>query len=140
MTYSRILASLLTLLSITACEPNQQELNMTKRAEVIAVHDEVMPKLGELKSLQKLAQSQIDSLELAENPDADQIEDLKALAYELNAAYDGMFVWMRQYSSEDEQKSPEEVKLYLEDQVVKVNVVNGDIKAALEKAEGTLKD
>ena len=140
MTYSRILASLLILLFITACEPNQQELNTIKRAEVIAVHDEVMPKLGELKSLQKLAQSKVDSLELAENPDADQIEDLKALAYELNAAYDGMFVWMRQYSSEDEQKSPEEVKLYLEDQMAKVNVVNVDIKAALEKAEGTLKD
>jgi len=43
MTYSRILASLLILLFITACEPNQQELNTIKRAEVIAVHDEVMP-------------------------------------------------------------------------------------------------
>lgn len=140
MTYSRILAFLLILFSITACKPNQQELNKLKRAEVIAVHDEVMPKLGQLKSLQKQAETKIDSLELSENPDNIQIENLKTIAYELNSAYDGMFVWMRQYSSEDDQKSPEEVKVYLEDQMTKVDVVNLDIKATLEKAEEALKD
>jgi hypothetical protein len=51
-----------------------------------------------------------------------------------------MFVWMRQYSIEDEGKSPEEIKVYLEEQMVKVNEVNADIKAALEKAEQVLKN
>jgi tripartite-type tricarboxylate transporter receptor subunit TctC len=51
-----------------------------------------------------------------------------------------MFVWMRQYSLEEEGKTPEELKTYLDEQLVKVNQVNVEIKAALEQADTQLKD
>jgi predicted nucleic acid-binding Zn ribbon protein len=51
-----------------------------------------------------------------------------------------MFVWMRQYSLDEEGKTPEEIKTYLDDQLLKVNQVNADIKAALDKAAIQLKD
>ncbi|MDG1278780.1 MAG: hypothetical protein P8O16_15975 [Algoriphagus sp.] len=140
MRYFRILPASLLLLFFTSCEPSLVEQNKEKRAEVIAVHDEVMPKMGTLKNLEKEVQAKIEALEMSENPDLNEIENLKALAFDLNAAYEGMFVWMRQYSIEDEGKSPEEIKLYLEEQMVKVNEVNADIKAALEKAQEVLKD
>jgi hypothetical protein len=140
MKYSRILPAILLLLFFSSCEPSLTEQNKQKRAEVIAVHDEVMPKMGALKNMEKQVQAKIETLEMSENPDSTQLENLKALAYDLNAAYEGMFVWMRQYSIEDEGKSPEEIKVYLEEQMVKVNEVNAAIKAALEKAEEVIKD
>ena len=51
-----------------------------------------------------------------------------------------MFVWMRQYNTEDGEKTPEEVKAYLEEQLVLVSKVNEDIKAALAEAELLLKE
>ena len=140
MKYSRILPAILLLLFFSSCEPSLTEQNKQKRAEVIAVHDEVMPKMGALKNMEKEVQAKIEELEMSENPDSTELENLKALAYDLNAAYEGMFVWMRQYSIEDEGKSPEEIKVYLEEQMVKVNEVNAAIKAALEKAEEVIKD
>jgi hypothetical protein len=140
MKYFKTLPALLLVLFFTSCEPSLVEQNKEKRAEVIAVHDEVMPKMGTLKNLEKEVQVKIEALEMSENPDSNEIENLKALAFDLNAAYEGMFVWMRQYSIEDEGKSPEEIKVYLEEQMVKVNEVNADIKAALEKAEQVLKN
>jgi len=118
-----------------ACGPNAKEENQKLRDEIIAVHDEVMPLMGELKSLEKEANSKIEELEAAEMPDSTKITDLKALAYDLNQAYEGMFVWMRQYEVEDGDLTDEEVKAYLDDQMIQVNKVNDDIKAAMDKAE-----
>jgi len=47
---------------------------------------------------------------------------------------------MRQYSLDEEGKTPEELKTYLDEQLVKVNQVNADIKAAMEQAATQLKD
>ena len=65
---------------------------------------------------------------------------VQVLAEQLNQAHEGMFVWMRQYSLDEEGKTPEELKTYLDEQLVKVNQVNADIKAALEQAALKLKD
>ena len=40
---------------IQACGNKQVEENKTQREQVIAVHDEVMPKMGQLKSMEKAA-------------------------------------------------------------------------------------
>jgi hypothetical protein len=69
-----------------------------------------------------------------------QIESMRILAGQLDQAYEGMFVWMRQYSLEEEGKTPEEIKIYLDEQLLKVNQVNVEIKAALELAGTQLKD
>lgn len=123
-----------------SCGPSPSEKNQQLRDEVIAVHDEVMPLMGKLKSLEKEAATAAEELEASGSEDTTKIEELKALAFDLNQAYEGMFVWMRQYETEDGELTPEEVKAYLDDQMIKVSVVNEDIKAALEKAEELLKD
>lgn len=126
---------LVTMYFSIACQPTLEETNSQLREEVIAVHDEVMPMMGKLKSFEKQAQEKIAKLEQEENVDEARVEELKALAFDLNKAYDGMFVWMRQYEVEDGDKSPEEVESYLKEQLVLVSKVNEDITAALEKAE-----
>jgi hypothetical protein len=125
---------------VLACANPLIETNKEMRAQIIGVHDEVMPKMGELMSLQKKALAQADSLYAQDSTATTQIESMRSLAGQLDQAYEGMFVWMRQYSLEEEGKTPEEIKTYLDDQLLKVNQVNADIKAALDQAGTQLKD
>lgn len=127
-------------LLVNACGPNLVEENKKMREQLIAVHDEVMPQIGKLKSLEKKATQKIEELSTQESVDSLQIENLKALAFDLNQAYEGMFVWMRQYQTEDGDKEPSEVKKYLEEQTVMVTEVNQEIKDVIEKAEKELED
>lgn len=140
MRISHIVLLVLASVVLLSCQPNQKELNELKRAEVIAVHDEVMPKIGQLKKLEKEAEKQIETLQMSETADSVQIQELKSLAYDLNQAYDAMFVWMRQYKVDDEGKTPEEVKVYLEDQALKISEVNEQIKSTLSRSEKILKN
>jgi hypothetical protein len=140
MRISQIALLILASSFLFSCQPNQEELNTIKRAEVIAVHDEVMPKIGQLKKLEKETEKKIEMLEMSETVDSVQIQELKALAFDLNQAYDAMFVWMRQYKTEDEEKTQEEIKVYLDDQALKIAEVNEQIKAILTKSEEVLKD
>jgi hypothetical protein len=132
--------TLLISILVLACANPLIEENKEMRAQIIGVHDEVMPKMGELMSLQKKALAQADSLYAQDSTATAQIESMRTLAGQLDQAYEGMFVWMRQYSLEEEGKTPEEIKTYLDDQLLKVNQVNTEIKAALDQAATKLKD
>ena len=125
---------------VLACANPLIETNKEMRAQIIGVHDEVMPKIGQLMSLEKKALAQSDSLFAQDSTATTDIEAMRSLAGQLNQAHEGMFVWMRQYSLEEEGKTPEEIKTYLDEQLVKVNQVNGNIKAAMEQAASKLKD
>lgn len=125
---------------VLACANPLIEANKAMRAQIIGVHDEVMPKIGQLMSLEKKALAQADSLFAQDSTASTNIEAMRSLAGQLNQAHEGMFVWMRQYSLNEEGKTPEELKTYLDEQLVKVNQVNADIKAALEQAASKLKN
>ena len=137
--FSSFLILLFSML-VLACANPLIEANKEMRAQIIGVHDEVMPKIGQLMSLEKKALAQADSLFAQDSTASTEIEAMRSLAGQLNQAHEGMFVWMRQYSLEEEGKTPEEIKTYLDEQLVKVNQVNADIKAALEQAASKLKD
>jgi transposase-like protein len=121
-----------------SCGNKQVEKNKVQREQIIAVHDEVMPKMGQLKSMEKAALQKVEELQSSDVPNLEKIESLKNLASQLNLAYEGMFVWMRQYNTEDGEQTPEEVKAYLEEQLLLVSKVNEDIKVALDQAEQLL--
>jgi uncharacterized protein YicC (UPF0701 family) len=135
-------ASLILFLAflVLSCANPLIEANKEMRAQIIGVHDEVMPKIGQLMSLEKKALAQAESLFAQDSTATAEIEASRSLAGQLNQAHEGMFVWMRQYSLDEEGKTPEELKTYLDEQLVKVNQVNADIKAAMEQAATQLKD
>lgn len=124
---------------VLACANPLIESNKEMRAQIIGVHDEVMPKMGELMALEKKALAQADSVYAQDSTATAEIESLRALAAQLNQAHEGMFVWMRQYSLEEEGKTPEEIKIYLDEQWIKVNQVNETIQSALQQAEEKIK-
>lgn len=106
------------------------------RVEVIAIHDEVMPLMGELKSLKKEVKLKtVNLLESDSSANAEKIKELRDLENQLDDAFEGMFVWMRQYKAPDESVSEEEAKAYLTQQKILVEKVNKDIKEALQAAK-----
>ncbi|MEB2781094.1 hypothetical protein U3A58_11880 [Algoriphagus sp. C2-6-M1] len=130
---------LTSFLLVNACGPKSPSENEKLREEVIAVHDEVMPKMGKLKSLERQALEKAEELKSQNPMDSTKVEAYEALGYDLNRAHEAMFEWMHQYDPLDGKKSDEELKQYLEHQMVLVSAVNVEMKEALAKAEALLK-
>ncbi|MDN3689424.1 hypothetical protein [Cyclobacterium jeungdonense] len=122
-----------------SCESGENE-NQALKDRVISVHDEVMPEIGNLKSVQNKLREKADSIKLEGAPSASENygESLEAAAQSCEAAYDGMFVWMRQFKTEYEDMTEEETKAYLEEQLKKVEQVRDDIKTALSVSDSLL--
>lgn len=115
---------------------SQKKDNEKLHSEVIAIHDEVMPVMGKVKSLQKTLMDNAAELTREDSfSHEEQINSLKSTAKELDEAYNNMFVWMRQFNTEYGKLTTEEVNIYLKQQKEKVEKVNMDIKNALAKAE-----
>ncbi|REG84466.1 hypothetical protein [Algoriphagus antarcticus] len=130
---------LTSFLFVNACGLKGSSENEKLRAEVIAVHDEVMPKMGQLKSLERKALERAQELESEDTIDSAKVEEYKSLAYDLNHANEAMFEWMHQYEKEDGDKSEEELKQYLDGQMLQITKVNVEMKAALDNAKKALK-
>ena len=134
--YLRFFVALFFFLS--ACGSDIKESNEILKKEVIAIHDEVMPKMDELKKLKK------DILQKSEELSADsvamsgEIEKLNAISADLDSAFEGMFVWMRQFKSTYEEMTEDEIETYLLDQKIKVQKVNDEIKTSIEAAKTEL--
>ncbi|UZD24380.1 hypothetical protein PBT90_13395 [Algoriphagus halophytocola] len=129
--------AIFTLLS--SCGSGGKSEEATLREQVIAIHDEVMPKMGQLKSFEKEALHKAESLETSENPDEAKIEELKALAYDLDQAYDQMFAWMRTYTEgTDQEMTEEETMTFLDEQMITVKEVRDQINGVLDEAKEKL--
>ncbi|MDO9551036.1 hypothetical protein [Rhodonellum sp.] len=122
----------------SSCSPNDEESNDLLKEEVIAIHDEVMPKMGELKSLHKEILLKIDLLKSDSSKNAADIQELQVLANNLDASFEGMFIWMRQFKSTYEGMNEEEITQYLLEQKKMVEKVNLDIKKNLAEAKSEL--
>jgi hypothetical protein len=123
---------------LSACVTDKKETNEILKKEVIAIHDEVMPKMDELKKLkkdilQKSSKLSEDSLAMS-----GEIQKLTAISADLDSAFEGMFVWMRQFKSTYEEMTQDEIETYLLDQRIKVQEVNDEIKASIAAAKTEL--
>lgn len=130
---------ILFLFFLFSCKSESTDEISNLKDEVIGIHDEVMPFMGELKSLKK--EVEIKSKDLQEEDSIlnnDKIKKLILLTVQLDSAFDGMFVWMRQYKSPEEDMDWEEAKIYLIEQKEKVELVNEEIKIALASAKKEL--
>ncbi len=124
--------ALIAVVVCWACESKNVQL----KEEVIAIHDEVMPRMGQLKSLQKDLNQKADQL-ASEDSVAQSvlIQHLRKTAVDLDAAYEGMFVWMRQFEPEQGEMTDDEFNAYLQEQKTLVEKVKLDINNSLDKAE-----
>lgn len=109
-----------------------------EKNKIFDVHDEVMPKMGELMNLKRKVTEKADALE------EEQANELRELANELDDASESMMSWMRDWSKNSAEylnmkNGADEQKTYLAGEMKKVEEVKKSINEALSKAKAALK-
>lgn len=130
-----VLAAIVLFACLFSCSSQEKE-NERLHEEVIAIHDEVMPVMGRVKSLQNSLLKKVDQLIMEDSlAHKEKIQSLITTASELDMAYENMFVWMRQFNSDYGSMPAGEASVYLKEQKELIEKVNSDIKEALAKGE-----
>jgi hypothetical protein len=112
-------------------------------SEVMAGHDEVMPKMGKIRGAQKEAQRLIDSIAglpaKAQSAAAALKSKLEELVKDLSYADFAMDKWMTEFSLDSAKDNLEMRLKYLADEKLKVDKVKDAILNSLAKADSLLK-
>ena len=97
--------------------------------KVMAIHDEVMPKMNDIYKLKKELEK-----EIAESPDLveERKQAIENRINQLNEASESMMQWMRDFDPESFKQNEEEYLKYLNDELEKVNKVKDTMLKALE--------
>jgi len=103
--------------------------------KVMAVHDEIMPKLGDLMNYKRQLNEKIDSLRKEENDsNAGKISELEKAVTDLDNSHEEMMGWMHQFDTDFEGKVKQEIMDYLNDQMAKIEYVGVTTNNALKNA------
>lgn len=127
----KYLSIFLAMLFVGCASSDKSELDLLEE-EVMAIHDEVMPKMGDLRKTQKqlmlLAQGESDSL---------QAVTYLNLADKIDIANESMMVWMRNYEPEFD-GDDDQVRAYLTEQKEGIEKVKRDMISALMEGRSAL--
>ena len=74
----RLLSALALILLVSSCGPDQKAIESKKFKEVMAVHDEVMPKMSNIRKLKKALEEAISQNEILR----DRVTELECLLVE----------------------------------------------------------
>jgi len=141
MKFSYLPLAFLVMLVLASCNSLSKEEKKfdTLMQEVIDVHDEVMPKMGEISALIKYLDPKIDSTEIGRSHEKAQ-QDLKD-------SYDFMMKWMSDFSDNfphhtedskmDEDKLSSQMKL-LQQEKVEVTKLKDQINSSIKNAKKLL--
>lgn len=137
----------LLALILYSCSPGVD--TKVLKNEVLDIHDEVMPKMGELMSLRKKVMTKSQALSADVNHDQNEVSSLDSLATALESANKGMMIWMNDWSKNapnflDQDDQPiegvteEAVLKYLKDEKQRILEVNENFKATIKAANDVL--
>jgi len=119
------------------------------RDEVLDIHDEVMPKMGQVMSLRKKVRAKSQEILLTENFDQIKVSDLDSIAEALELANKEMMSWMNDWTKNsssylDVEAKPkegvkfEEVVKFLEEEKKRVLKIKTDLNEAISAAKAIL--
>lgn len=128
--------ALLFAVSCTKDKPSAQDVLYD---EVIAAHDEIMVKMGDIMKYKKQVNGKLDKL-IEAGGDSTSINELKKTIEDLETSHDEMMNWMHGFSNDFESKTEEEIMKYLNDQKQKIEAVGKMTNQALERAEKNLEE
>jgi len=132
------------VLCVSACSEDKGSIEQTEK-EVFGIHDEVMPKMGQLMELKNgLSKeiSAIDSLIKITSNDSLQKrkEEALALSVALTEADQGMMNWMHDYNGDSlKALSGEEAIKAMNAEKTKISAVRDKMLESMTKAEQFLK-
>ncbi len=122
------LSALVGLFLVSSCAQNSADANLDLQEKVISVHDDVMPLMGEFVRNSIKIDSILNNMDqvLKDDPSADTAQvkiDLLKLKVNLDNAVEGMNDWMHNFEMDNEGQSKEEVKKYLENELITIENV-----------------
>jgi hypothetical protein len=136
---NKLILSIFTLFTIVfvACKNDDKaaQANLTK--EIMAVHDEVMPKMGELDRLKKQLSVYKDAVPDENAPMKDSLINAILL---LSKMEDNMMDWMGNFKQTDSEAKPDERLRYLQGQRDSVKQMSNEIYMSLSIAQELLKN
>jgi len=107
--------------------------------KVMAIHDEIMPKMGDIMKYKKQLNKKLDKLtEEGADANADKIAELTKAVADLDNSHKEMMNWMHGFDPDFEGKVKEELMQYLKDQQKKIESVGELTNRALKNAEELL--
>lgn len=124
----KLIGALFLLASVLFAAGCQEKSNQELYEEVMAVHDEVMPKMNDIYRAKNSLRKQLEAPGLSET----EQERIRHKIAQLDSADEGMMVWMRKFDPIPDSLGEEKARQYLEDQLVKVKEVKENILKALE--------
>lgn len=129
------------ILLVAACSSAEQQQLEQLQDDVLAVHDEIMPKMGTLNELKTTLIEKNEALKITQDSTvADQVIINDMIITKLDEAHENMMAWMRQFKKIDESANPGENKQYLENQMKSIQEVKVEMDQAILSAQEALKD
>nr|WP_321415779.1 hypothetical protein [uncultured Allomuricauda sp.] len=131
------LISAVLLLSLSCKQENKTTEEQTQMKEVMAIHDEVMPKMGAIGKLVGELKSKVDSTEMG--------QQYEAAMKDLQQANMAMMDWMKDFGDRFDHEEilngkelSEEKQQWLDEEEEKVKMVKEKINGSIERAEALL--
>jgi len=130
---------LLATLGFSACR-GEHSAQEKLWEEVIAIHDEVMPKMGDINRISRTIRAELDTV-----PPIDTLLKLQQLdlLIRLGKAEEGMMVWMNELETLDElrdSKSNKEIMDYLEGEKQRISAVRDSMLVSIEAGQAALEE
>ncbi|MDF7821136.1 hypothetical protein P1X15_26160 [Runella sp. MFBS21] len=141
---SLLLSLLIPTMMIFSCSQEKGNIDQVEK-DVFAIHDEVMPKMGQIMDLRNALSQKIvsiDSLLKIKNDDSLQQQKDQALTLSnaLQQADEGMMNWMHAYNGDSlKALSGDEALKALNAEKTKISQVRDQMLESITKAEAFLK-
>ena len=137
MKAKHIFMMLFLAIAVSACN-DTEKLEKEAWAEVMKVHDEVMPKMADMN---KISRSLKPYLEEGALEDKSLMEEVNLAIKNLETADDAMMDWMADISPLEElreEKSHEEIMAYLGEEATKIAKVKEDMLSSISSGQEVL--
>lgn len=127
---------LFSIMLFYSCTEKKQENSQDQLMQsVMAVHDEVMPKMSDIMKYKKQIGEKIQELRAAgEDANKDMITRLEEVSNDLDTSHKEMMDWMHGFNPQFEGMKEEDVVKYLNDEKAKIEQVGQQVEATLKEA------
>lgn len=139
MKYITLSLFFLSTLLVSCADPQEKKVQELKKV-TIALHDEVMPRMGEITELSTDLKDLREELKADTTDSAiNEIGVINDRIKSLDDAYEGMMQWMADYEPRFEEEHPmDSAVVYYEQQRTYIERVKLDMEKSIEDAAGYL--
>lgn len=129
----RLGAFLLLLIALSACSNQEQKIE-EQLANVMAVHDSIMPWMDQMHELDEALADQMTVL-AEEGADFKPLEKVRE---DLNESSEMMMIWMSEFKPEEYKKDSKRILRYLESEESKITKIGERMSEAINSSKEAL--